>query len=319
MRTKRIELCEPGNILCSDVLFNSGNILYPKGTILTTVDIGAIQNAGIRQVEICSNQLEVKELSKFDLKSTSDINHNMSLASTITDNIKKSIDYTVINPICEELDRHQYNVAILTALVLNVTTKFIGMSKYIVMGALLHDIGKTILPDEVLYAQRKLTDEERKIINNHSIIGYNMLKSLGFNDTVCDIARQHHEAMDGSGYPDHLEYEQISYGSKIVHIADVYESMCADRCYRAPMERMRIRSIMFYEERKYDSSLMEVFMREVPLYMINDVLAYKNRLYKVVGYTEERSPLLVDILSNKEYDLSELNPAFIEAAELKLK
>jgi HD-GYP domain-containing protein (c-di-GMP phosphodiesterase class II) len=136
---------------------------------------------------------------------------------------------------------------------------------------------------------------------------------------VCLIAKQHQECSDGSGYPDKLTDEQISYGAKLVHIADVYEAMCAARCYRGPMERTRVRSVMMYESHKYNKDLLETFMEEVPLYMLNDVICYKDRIYKVVGYTETKYPLVVDIFTNKEYDLSEFNPAFIEPVDLILK
>jgi PAS domain S-box-containing protein/putative nucleotidyltransferase with HDIG domain len=100
------------------------------------------------------------------------------------------------------------------------------------LGATIHDIGKIGIPAEVLSKPSRLNDIELRIVQEHARMGYDILKDVRFPWPVADIARQHHERMDGSGYPQGLKGEQISLEARIVAVADVVESMASHRPYR---------------------------------------------------------------------------------------
>jgi len=100
------------------------------------------------------------------------------------------------------------------------------------MGASIHDIGKIYLPAEILSKPTKLTDVEYALIKSHSQVGYDILKDITFPWPVADIAYQHHERMDGSGYPQGLKGNQICLEARMVAVADVVEAMSSHRPYR---------------------------------------------------------------------------------------
>ena len=101
--------------------------------------------------------------------------------------------------------------------------------------ALLHDIGKITVPSEYLAKPTKLSVEERTIIRCHPLVGYEILKNIHFPWPVADIVYQHHEHLDGSGYPQGLTDEAILMEAKILTVADVVESMSSHRPYRPSM------------------------------------------------------------------------------------
>ncbi|OIO71748.1 MAG: phosphohydrolase [Zetaproteobacteria bacterium CG_4_9_14_3_um_filter_49_83] len=100
------------------------------------------------------------------------------------------------------------------------------------MGATIHDIGKIQIPAEILGKPAKLSDIEIHLVQEHTTVGYNILKVVAFPWPVAQIAYQHHERMDGSGYPQGLKGDEISLEARIVAVADVVEAMLSHRPYR---------------------------------------------------------------------------------------
>ncbi|MDO9515756.1 MAG: PAS domain S-box protein [Syntrophales bacterium] len=100
------------------------------------------------------------------------------------------------------------------------------------MAAMIHDIGKINVPAEILNKPGKLSDIEFKIIKTHPEAGFNILKNIEFMYPVAQIVRQHHEKMNGSGYPWGLSGDDILIESRVITVADVVEAMATDRPYR---------------------------------------------------------------------------------------
>lgn len=132
--------------------------------------------------------------------------------------------------------KHCLNVA-LVSIKIGVALDLSKMDlKNLVIGALLHDIGKIFIPSEILQKSSKLTEEEYEIIKTHSMSGYDYLKE--FDDIsleIKNIVSQHHERLDGMGYPRRLYKDEIDYLAKIVTVADVYDAMIAERPYKKAM------------------------------------------------------------------------------------
>lgn len=99
-------------------------------------------------------------------------------------------------------------------------------------GAIVHDVGKINVPDAILNKPGKLTDEERAVIEQHPVKGYELCRNLGFMKDELDIIRSHHERWDGNGYPDKLRGEQIPLLARVVAVADVYDALTSNRSYR---------------------------------------------------------------------------------------
>ena len=100
------------------------------------------------------------------------------------------------------------------------------------IAALVHDIGKINIPAEILSKPSKLNDMEFSLIKNHPKIGYDILRKIDFSWPVAKIVLQHHEKIDGSGYPQGLKGEKILLEAKIIGVADVVEAMSSHRPYR---------------------------------------------------------------------------------------
>ncbi len=137
------------------------------------------------------------------------------------------------NNVDEYLCTHSTNVALLNGLM----AKWLDMPQYeidlLVTCGLLHDIGKTEIPHDILNAPRKLTEQEFEIIKQHSVYSYEMLlKNTEIDPLVASAARSHHEKMNGSGYPDGLAGEDIPLYARITSISDVYDAMVSSRCYK---------------------------------------------------------------------------------------
>lgn len=127
------------------------------------------------------------------------------------------------------------------------------------MGALFHDIGKINIPDEVLKKPGKLTPEEFEYVKWHPIDGAEMVNGT-FLEGVADIIRQHHERIDGSGYPDGLKGDQILIEAKIIAVVDSFDAMTSKRSYRNAFTREKaLEELKSLAGIKYDAKLVEIF------------------------------------------------------------
>jgi putative nucleotidyltransferase with HDIG domain len=131
-------------------------------------------------------------------------------------------------------------------------------------GAHLHDLGKLLLPKELLNAPRKLEEEERAQINTHAALGWAMVQLAGFEPVICEIVRHHHERYDGNGYPDHLTAEQIPLGARLVAICDVFAALTHPRPYRAAYTRPFARKFLQAGKgQAFDPPLVDLFCEQV--------------------------------------------------------
>lgn len=141
--------------------------------------------------------------------------------------------------------------------------KFAGM---------IHDIGKISIPLEILNKPGKLSPAEFTLIQGHSQVGYDILKDIEFNWPIAKIVLQHHERMNGSGYPEKISDGDILLESKIISVADVVEAMASDRPYRAALG--------------VDAALAEVNQKKGQLYD-SQVVDVCNKLFREKGYKFE--------------------------------
>jgi PAS domain S-box-containing protein len=153
-------------------------------------------------------------------------------------NIKKTLVQTIlsISRIIEIRDPytagHQSRVAHLSANMAETLNLTEACIEGVFLGALIHDIGKIAVPSEILSRPGKLLEEDIKYLQMHCLKGYEILGPVTFPWPVAEIARQHHEHLDGSGYPQGLKGEEILLEARIVGVADVVESLTAHRPYR---------------------------------------------------------------------------------------
>ena len=128
------------------------------------------------------------------------------------------------------------------------------------LGALLHDIGKIIVPTEVLNKAGNLSNEEWEIMKRHPEAGLELVSDIDFPGDVRAIIRNHHERWDGQGYPDGLAGEDIPFAARILCVADVYDALTTARSYRDSLPHNRAAQVMRESRGQFDPHLLETFL-----------------------------------------------------------
>lgn len=130
-------------------------------------------------------------------------------------------------------------------------------------GALLHDIGKIGIKDEILQKQGSLSAEEYQIIQDHPLIGVKIVEGVDFFKDKIPMIRNHHEHYDGSGYPDGLKGDEIPLGARIIMVPDAFDAMTSLRPHRSIMP---LEDVIFELERckgkQFDPEVVEIFLKE---------------------------------------------------------
>ena len=137
-----------------------------------------------------------------------------------------------------------------------------GLDKNIIktvkMAALIHDIGKINVPSSILTKPGKISDIEFDMAKLHPKIGYEILKNINFPYPIADIILQHHEKLDGSGYPKGLKEKDITFEAKILAVCDVVEAMSSNRPYRPALGlNEAIKEIALGKGKIYDSAIVD--------------------------------------------------------------
>jgi len=144
---------------------------------------------------------------------------------------------TMIKSYDEYLFNHSVNVGILTMALGETMGLDVAALKELGLGALLHDLGKINIPETIIRAPRKLTDEEWEIIKRHPVDGVKILEQMGVQSEIAlRVTKEHHIDFDGRGYPSLGPDEQPHPYSMIVHVADTYDAMTTVRPYTAPAD-----------------------------------------------------------------------------------
>jgi len=197
--------------------------------------------------------------------------------------IRMADDYTL---------SHSVSVCILSTLVGTVLGLSTEELHDLAMGALLHDIGKVIVPQAILCKPDRLTPDEVAVMNQHTTAGWNILKELSsIPCTSAIVALQHHERWMGGGYPEGLQGKRIYLYSRICAIADCFDAMTADRVYRSGMPPARAMDVLLHEMQSYfQPELLWSFSQCVAPYPIGAMVALSTGEQAVVlgvtrGYT----------------------------------
>jgi len=127
---------------------------------------------------------------------------------------------------------HQRNVTDLVSAIAKTMELSDEEAEGIRLAAAIHDVGRTAVPIEIFAKPAQLSDPEFAIVKTHPKVGHDILKMINFPWPIAEITFQHHERMDGSGYPRHLSGKDIILGARIVAVGDVVEAMCARRPHR---------------------------------------------------------------------------------------
>ena len=146
--------------------------------------------------------------------------------------------------------------------------KLLGLSaeetRDIEIAAVLHDLGKIGVPDEILKKPSRLTPAEQRVMKQHPEYGWAVLKNIPGCERASLLILHHHEAWDGSGYPAQLSGESIPLGSRIIAITDAFDAMTSDRCYRSALSISEALSrLEKFSGRQFDAKLVTLLADHV--------------------------------------------------------
>ncbi|WP_429035349.1 HD-GYP domain-containing protein [Aeromonas media] len=191
------------------------------------------------------------------------------------------------------LMEHSMNVAILLA----NFGRYLGLDrsvlKELTLGGLLHDVGKIMTPDEVLNKPGKLTDEEFGVMRQHVVHSYDILSNTaGITPTMLEVAANHHERLDGTGYPQRLKGDQLSLYTRMSGIVDVYDAVTADRVYKQGMQPTQaFRILLKGINQHFDAELVTKFIKCMGVYPVGTLVQLSNQRLAVVMQRNEQPPL----------------------------
>ncbi|KDR94738.1 HD-GYP domain, c-di-GMP phosphodiesterase class II (or its inactivated variant) [Peptoclostridium litorale DSM 5388] len=354
MRFVPMNSVRKGAVIAKPLIDSNGSLLLKEGVILSDPIIQKIQDKGYKSIYVKDDysQGDIEDVIKPEIRrkvtnkikdtfeffaknqgretqNSAQIYKNLDelydMSKAIVDDLFNQKDIMISMVDIKSMDNYTYshsvNVAVLS-LVIGIAAQLTKNELYeITMGAMLHDIGKIFVPKEILNKPGKLTDEEFKIIQQHTVKGYEYIsQNSSIKATTKIIALQHHLNMDGSGYPSGNKLSQIHKFSRIVSIADIYDALTSDRSYRkafAPSEA--IEYIMSLASSKLDIDYVKVFVKKIIPYPVGTIVMLSNGETAVVKKLNEGFPMrpVVELIINgkltdEKIDLMEMNNQVIK-------
>lgn len=300
MRLISTESLKSGAILGKTIYNDRGNILVGEGTRLSDKIIQRLVNLNIQFVYIkdertkdilptssISPQLKMEAVQTIESTFTQ-LQLDDKVQATIV--VEKSVtQFTqLIRGIMDDLRSNEELLSLLADVYvydnyifshsLNVTVYSLALGmelklsekqlELLGMGAMLHDVGKMFIPFEILGKPERLTQEEFECMKNHTDYGFQILKNIHTVSLhVAHCAYQHHERLDGSGYPRGIGQDEIHDLAKIISVADVFDAVTSNRVYRNAMLPHEGLEILYADAgTKLDSQVVEAFRRAVAIY-----------------------------------------------------
>ena len=324
-----IKKLKEGMITAQSIYNPLGASYLTKGVELSPTYIERLKKSGLDGVTVTSLDPKLKLAPPADIvqeKTRISAIHNVATAfqnvedhGTLDPKPLQDISETILLDIIEQQKNlvqltdirlhdtytfaHSVNVAILSAL-LGVLQKLPKEDLLkLTLGGLLHDLGKITVPHEILTKPGHLSDDEWSLMQGHPDAGRQRLKKMFPNDILLStIALQHHEHIDGSGYPNHLQGEQIHRYARIVAIADVYDALTSVRPYkRAYTPSVAHRIMTTCSPGHFDLELLQLFFDNVAIYPVGTIVKTQlgYAIVKEVEFGHTQTPI-VRVFANHE-------------------
>lgn len=238
------------------------------------------------------------------------------LLNAINSNDAIALDISALKTSDEYTFKHSVDVATIAMIVAKQQGYSDPEIHEIGVCGLLHDIGKTKVPLEILNKPGRLDDQEFTIMKQHSVYGYHMVKDRNeFSTAVCLGVLQHHEKINGSGYPMGVDDSKISPYARVLAVADIYDALVTERPYKAAYSQRDAVEMIMSMTMELDINAMKSFLESMILYPVDSIVELSNgeraRVVKNCPHYILR-PTVVGLTSGKVYDLGEdLNCASI--------
>ncbi|MBF9016117.1 MULTISPECIES: HD-GYP domain-containing protein [unclassified Oceanispirochaeta] len=345
MNNYKVSDLKPGLSCNKPVYIDEDTLFIPAGVPIREKDLTRLDKWGVVEVQsegmfaesenedlLNSRQLwgipSDKELSAFYNKTLEDLDN---LFSRI--NLMEDIDVAELDKISDKLidtvenkkmqtirmvlthnsssramAKSALNTAILTLTIGFAMNRPRPKLLQLVNGAILHDIGMMRIPEEIKIKKSGLSSTEMNKLKSHTVYSYQIIsKELGYDDTIAQIALEHHERWDGDGYPQGKKEDDIVMEARIVSIADSFEAMVSERPYRNSMigyEAMK--HIISDNSRKFDPEILRYFIHSMGIYPLGSIVMLNDSTVARVIKGNPEAPLRPEVITlidstGKEY------------------
>ncbi|MBB1385119.1 HD-GYP domain-containing protein [Pseudoalteromonas sp. SG45-5] len=225
-----------------------------------------------------------------------DITPFRELASGFIDSVFRNQDALACLTQMRQKDAYLLEHSINVSILMSIFAKHLNIEKDIIeeltTGALLHDIGKIKIPDEVLNKPGRFTEAEFEIMKNHSLFSKEILEEAGLTGIAVDIAGMHHERLDGKGYPFGKKGEEISQYVRMSSIVDVYDALTAERVYKAGMEPIKAFKILKDGcPDSFDPVLLNKFIQCIGIHPVGTLVRLSSQKIGLVTESNPATPL----------------------------
>ena len=243
-----------------------------------------------------AKQLQTKAFTDIKAGNTIDIAPFKELASGFIDSVFRNQDALACITRMREKDTYLLEHSINVSILISIFAKHLGFDKALIeelaTGALLHDIGKIQIPDEILNKPGKLTDDEYQVMQNHALFSKQILEKSGLKGIAVDIAGYHHERLDGTGYPFAKQADEISQYVRMASIVDVYDALTAERVYKAGMEPIKAFKILKDGcPDSFDGELLTKFIQCIGIHPVGTLVKLSSHKVGLVTKSNPSSPL----------------------------
>lgn len=344
MKKLPVEQLDMGMIIGKSVCTKDGTLLFAPGTVVEPSHLKLMLDLGIEKVEVKDSNSAIMaegELVRQEVVQTvRSIFRDITLTNTPEQGAVKQAINDIFRRVLKDkcvmlhlnevrgLDSyifsHSVNVCMLS-LIIGLFLKIKGdQLRNLGLAALLHDVGRSKVPKTILYKPARLSVEEFKKVKKHPISGCQLLRSSQqFDESIALTALQHHERLDGSGYPYGLSGDQIGLFPRIVAVADVFDALLSDRPFRkAFFPHQAVEIIVNAASGQFDPDILKVFVENVAIYPLGSVVLLNNGETGVVvdmnkgRQTRPVVRIMYDrdrrkLTSLKEIDLSKFPDLFI--------
>ena len=242
--------------------------VMPKGEVVAVVGVGnrdtpytqaeikalcEFVNSAWSAVGIKINDIEQREIERLQrYKSIKPETTLVKVIAAMSDALELRDEYT---------SAHQRNVSIISHKIASVLELNERQIEGVTLGALVHDIGKIGIPAEILNKMKPLNGAEYQLIKEHPSDGANLFKNIDLPIPLAEMIAQHHERLDGSGYPNQLKGDEICIEARIIAVADTFDAMASDRPYRfSPGRQAAIDELQSNRNIKYDAYIVDRFL-----------------------------------------------------------
>ena len=278
----------------------------------------AIYSQSINRVKDLVNNMHMGDLS---------IPADEPLVDDIIKSLDRNVDALFSLSKLLQTDEYTYTHCVNVSVLVMLFARGLGLDedtqRALGLGGLFHDLGKTLIPKEILLAPRALSVEEFAVIKHHPSLGYDQLISVqGVQEALLSVVMEHHERFDGSGYPLGLRGEGISLAGTLTGIVDVFDALSSRRCYKDALPLPKVTSILYsMRDKAFPAYLVEKFIVLVGVYPVGSCVQISDGRYGIVSGSNPANilkPKVILVKNSRGFSIEPLEIDLMQEQEISV-